>query len=73
MPWEQSVFSSMVASIGYDEERQEMYVTWQKSRRGRSIYSGVPEDIALRVANAASVGGAINAEIKPYYPHRYTG
>lgn len=69
MTWSQDVFSSNVASIGYDEETKEMYVTWAKGKR--SIYSDVPEDLARQVANAPSVGSILNTEIKPYYDHRY--
>jgi hypothetical protein len=69
MAWERSVFSSMVESIGYDDTTQEMTVTWKNGRR--SAYSGVPEDEALDIANAPSVGQAINQRIKNQYGHRY--
>ena len=59
----------MVQSIGYDSEMEEMTVVWKNGRR--SAYSGVPEDVALGAANAASVGQFINSEIKPNYGHRY--
>ena len=59
----------MVSSIAYDGEAKEMYVTWTRGKR--SIFSGVPEDVALQAANAASVGQYMNMEIKPYYGHRY--
>ncbi len=69
MTWEKSVYSTMVQSIGYDAEREEMIVTWSNGRR--SAYSGVPEGVALEATNAASVGQFINSEIKPIYGHRY--
>lgn len=67
--WERSVYSTMVSAIGYDAEREEMLVTWANGRQ--SAYSGVPEDVALNAANAASVGQFINSEVKPSYAHRY--
>lgn len=67
--WEKDVYSSNVSSIGYDPETEQMFVTWTKGKR--SIYEGVPEDKAAECANAASVGSFLNAEIKPYYTHRY--
>lgn len=70
MSWQQNVYSSMVSSVGYDDETQELLVTWAKSRRV-SAYRGVPEDKALELANAPSVGQMINSGIKPYFEHRY--
>ena len=69
MTWEQSVYSSNVSSVGYDAETKEMYVTWSKGKT--SVYSGVPEAIALDTANAPSVGSFLNEEIKGQYAHRY--
>jgi KTSC domain len=70
MDWEVPVFSSMVASVGYNSDKEELYVTWSKSGR-RSIYSGVDPETADRLSKAASVGQMINTEIKPNYGHRY--
>jgi hypothetical protein len=70
MSWSQSVFSSMASEIAYDSDTNELLVTWAKSGRV-SAYQGVPEDVALRLANAPSVGHMINAEIKPYFSHSY--
>ena len=70
MSWMKSVFSSMVSEVGYDDEAGEMLVVWAKGGR-TSAYAGVPEDVALEVAHAASVGQYINSEIKPNYSHRY--
>lgn len=69
MPWEQAVFSSNVQSVGYDEDKQELLVTWNSGRV--SAYAGVPEETAVRLANAPSVGQMLNSEIKPAFPHRY--
>ena len=70
LTWSQDVLSSNVASVGYDADTQELYVTWAKNGR-RSIYSNVPEDVATALANAPSVGSMINSDIKPNYEHRY--
>lgn len=67
--WEQNVYSSNVSSIGYDDEAKELYVTWSNGKR--SVYSGVPEELAKDVANAPSVGSILNTEVKPFYAHRY--
>ena len=69
MPWTQSVFSSNVREVGYDEDSHDLLITWNNGRT--SAYSGVPEDVALRLTKAASVGQMINSEIKNVYPHRY--
>lgn len=70
MPWSKDVYSSMVQTVGYDEEKQEMTIAWAKGGKS-SIYSGVPEDVAVRLANTESVGTMIHTEIIPQYAHRY--
>lgn len=67
--WSKSVYSSNVSEVGYDPEKKELYITWTKGKR--SIYSGVPEELAVDLTNASSVGSMLNTEIKPYYGHRY--
>jgi hypothetical protein len=67
--WSKPVYSSNVSEVGYDPETGELIITWTKGKR--SIYSGVPEELAEQLANAPSVGSMLNAEIKPYYSHRY--
>ena len=67
--WTKSVYSSNVQEIGYDEAKRELYVTWTRGKR--SVYSGVPEELAADLANAPSVGTMLNAEVKPYFQHRY--
>jgi len=69
MAWEQNVYSSMVQKVAYDEGTEELQITWNSGRV--SVYTGVPEDTAQKVANAPSVGQAINSEIKGQYSHRY--
>jgi len=69
MAWNRHVYSSNVSEVGYDPETKELLITWTKGKR--SIYSGVPEELAEQLANAPSVGSMLNTEIKPYYVHRY--
>ena len=69
MSWSRDVYSSNVQQVGYDPETQELSITWSKGKR--SIYSGVPEELAEQLANAPSVGSMLNEEIKPYFGHRY--
>ena len=68
MSWEKSVFSSNVATVGYDDEIQEMVVTFKNGRV--YAYEGVDEGTALNVANAPSVGAALNQQVKGQYQHR---
>lgn len=67
--WSKDVYSSNVSSVGYDSDTKELVITWTKGKR--SVYSGVPEELAEQLVNAASVGSMLNTEIKPYYAHRY--
>ena len=69
MSWSKSVFSSNVSEIGYDDETQELLVTWKNGRK--SAYAGVPEGLADQVSRAGSVGGMLNSDIKPFFGHRY--
>lgn len=70
MPWTKSVFSSRVSEIAYDEQTKELLVTWAKGGR-TSIYSDVPEEVAIDLSNNVSVGSMIASEIIPNYRHRY--
>lgn len=69
MGWSRQVYSSNVAEVGYDPETKELLITWTKGKR--SIYSGVPEELAEQLVNAPSVGSMLNTEVKPFYAHRY--
>ena len=66
--WDKPVYSDMVASIGYNDETNELIVTFNKGRK--YVYAGVPEELAVQLANAPSVGQMMNSEIKPNYPAR---
>jgi len=68
--WSKDVISANVASVAYEEEGARLIVTWRKGAR-RSVYEGVPEHLALQLAEAPSVGSMLNAEIKPVFPHHY--
>jgi len=69
MSWNQAVYSSHVIEVGYDSDAGELLVTWQNGRV--SAYAGVTEDLAVQIANAPSVGQALNAQVKNVYSHRY--
>ena len=69
MSWSKSVFSSVATDVGYDPDTQELTVTWKNGRT--SAYSGVPEDVAVNLSNAPSVGQLINGSIKNQFSHRY--
>lgn len=69
MSWSRTVYSSMVSEVAYDDERQALRVTFVRGKTAE--YAGVPEDKALELANAPSVGNYLNTEIKPYYQFRY--
>ena len=66
MSWNKAVFSTMVQEVGYDEERQEMTVTFNSG--AVYAYQGVPEELAVQLSNAPSVGQMLNSEIKASYP-----
>jgi hypothetical protein len=69
MSWSKNVFSSMVSTVAW-EDNGDLIITWAKGGR-RSVYSGVPEDVAEQLAHAPSVGQMINSDVKNVYPHRY--
>ena len=69
MSWVKDVYSSNVSTVGYDPETLDLTITWTNGKR--SIYSGVPAELADQLAVASSVGSMLNAEVKPYYAHRY--
>lgn len=68
--WSKPVFSSNASEIAYEEEGNRMIVTWVKGSR-RSVYTPVPEELALQCANTPSVGSFLNSEIKPNFQHHY--
>lgn len=69
MSWDKAVYSTNVQSIGYDDLTSDLLVTWNNGKK--SAYANVPEELAVQVSNAASVGTFLNSEIKPHFSHRY--
>jgi hypothetical protein len=69
MSWTKSVYSSHIARVEYDSDKQELLVHWKNGRV--SAYEGVDESTAHQLANAPSVGQFLHGEIKPNYKHRY--
>ena len=66
--WSKNVFSSMVQSVSYDSDTQTLIV--QFNRGPPYAFTGVPEDVAGDLSNAASVGEFMNSEIKGRYSYR---
>ena len=63
------VYSSHVNTVAYNDETQEMMVTWDSGKT--SIYSGVPPQHFDGATHSWSVGKYLHEHIKPTYPHRY--
>lgn len=64
-----AVYSSTVNRIGYADDTSELWVQWNNGRK--SVYEGVPADVADTVMNAWSIGKALNDMVKNVYEHRY--
>lgn len=67
MTWSQSVFSSNVAEVGWDDNG-DLIVTFSNGRV--YAYEGVPEEKAIELSKTASVGQMLNSEIKGRYNFR---
>lgn len=63
--WTKSVLSEMIAEVGWDEETQEVLVTFIKKGR-TAAYKGFDEGTADRLSKAASTGGMFLSDIKPF-------
>ena len=70
-PQMKPVFSQSVREIGHDAATGELHVTWVNGRR--SVYSGVPAELAEQASKAWSVGKFVHEKIKPVHEHRYHG
>jgi len=71
MSWMRPVFSEMAAEVGWNDQTNELLVTWAKGGK-TSAYGGFDEAKAIELANAPSVGQMIISEIKPQAAsHRY--
>jgi hypothetical protein len=65
MAWNKPVLSEMIAEVGWDDETQELLVTFLKKGR-TAAYKGFEESDADRLSRAGSVGGMFLSEIKPF-------
>ena len=63
--WSKAVLSEMVSEVGWNEETQELLVTFKKKGR-TAAYKGFDEGVATSLAHAASVGSMFLSEIKPF-------
>lgn len=63
--WSKPVFSDMIAEVGWDEDTQEVLVTF--ARKGKTAaYKGFDEGTAEQLSRAGSVGTMFLTEIKPF-------
>ncbi len=68
-PQMKSVYSSHVQEIGWDEESGDLIVRFQNGKM--VAYADVPEEVANRVMNSASIGEALHSDIKGQFDFRY--
>lgn len=68
MSWSQSVLSSNVSEVGWDDEAGELIVTFTSG--SVYAYAGVDEGTAIALSRAPSVGQMLNSEIKGQYAFR---
>lgn len=62
------VDSSSIRAVGYEEDRNVLYVQFIDGDLYE--YFGVPVDDFIDLLHAESVGGFVNKRIKPYYDYR---
>ena len=63
--WTKPVFSSLLSEVGWDDENQELTVTFAKNGK-TAAYKGFDEGKAVELSNAASAGQMFLGEIKPF-------
>ena len=63
--WSKQVLSEMISEVGWNEETQELTVTFLKKGR-TAAYKGFDEGVATALAHAPSVGQMFLSEIKPF-------
>lgn len=68
MSWHRSVYSSRAQEVAYDDQTGECIVTWKNGKK--TVYADVPEDLALELSVAPSVGGMINDQFTGKFAHR---
>ena len=62
------VSSSNIDSIGYDEQKSQLYIQFNRGRM--YVYDGVPQHIYTNLMNASSHGKYHAQFIKNSYPYR---
>jgi hypothetical protein len=65
MGWSKQVISEMISDVGWDDETEEVLVTFIKKGR-TAAYKGFDEGTAERLSKAASVGSMFLSEIRPF-------
>lgn len=68
MSWTKDVYSSNVASVGWDDATNSIIVTFKNGRV--YAYSGADEEMASELSKAASVTEMLNLDIKGRYAYR---
>lgn len=63
----QSVSSSNIAAVGYDEAEKKLHVQFHNG--STYAYEGVPADVHSELVGAESVGKYFNAHVKDSYPY----
>ena len=63
--WMKSVYSDMVAEVGWDPEQEELIVRFKKNGK-TAAYKGFDEGTAEQLSKAPSVGSMFLSEIKPF-------
>ena len=63
--WTKPVFSSLLSEVGWDDDNQELTVTFAKNGK-TAAYKGFDEGTAEVLSKAPSVGGMFLSDIKPF-------
>ena len=64
------VRSSNVAAIGYDVDKQELYVRFKGSKGEVYVYEKVYPDVHSNLMACDSIGGFLSKNVKPHYKFR---
>ena len=65
MGWSKAVFSEMISEVGWDDQTEELLVTFKKKGR-TAAYKGFDEGTAEELSRAPSVGTMFLSDIKPF-------
>ena len=63
--WMKSVFSDMIAEVGWNPDTQELLVKFKKNGK-TAAYKGFDEGTAEELSRAPSVGQMFLSDIKPF-------